>query len=77
MLGLGSGRNMTSLADQYRRKGDEASLAEMDSDNPFMRRTYAKIARHWHELAERSEREEATAVNPVQSASPEAQTVVS
>jgi hypothetical protein len=49
--------------------------ALFDHHNPFMHRTYAKIERHWQELAERqalaerSEREEATTVNPVQSAS--------
>jgi len=63
---------MTSIADQYRRKGDEASLAEMDADDPFVCRMYAKIARHWHELAERAEREEGTAVHPARSAIPKA-----
>ena len=63
---------MTSIADQYRRKGDEASLAEMDADDPFVCRMYAKIARHWHELAERAEREVGTA-HPVRSAIPEAE----
>jgi hypothetical protein len=53
---------MDTLADQYRRKGDESKLAEMEADIPFMRQVLSKIAAHWHELADRVERQE-TAVD--------------
>jgi hypothetical protein len=52
---------MGTLADQYRRKADEATLAEMDAENPFTRRVFSKVAAHWHELADRVERQEAAA----------------
>jgi hypothetical protein len=52
---------MTSLADEYMGKAQEARRMEVESQDPFMRRTYAKLARHWHELAERVQREEAAA----------------
>jgi hypothetical protein len=50
-------------ADDYRRKGDEATLAAMDSDNRFVRQMYARLAHHWHELAERVERQQAAAAD--------------
>ncbi len=50
---------MVIKAEEYLRKGDEATLAKMDSANPFVRHIYSKIAQHWHELAERIEREQA------------------
>jgi hypothetical protein len=52
---------MGTLADQYRRKADEATLAEMDAENPFSRRVFSKIAAHWHELADRVEHQKAAA----------------
>jgi hypothetical protein len=52
-------RVMGTLADQYRRKGDESKLAEIEADIPLMRHVFSKIAAHWHELADRVEREEA------------------
>jgi hypothetical protein len=54
---------MMTEADEYRRKGDEATLAEMDSENPFVRQMHAKLAHHWHELAERVERQQAAAAD--------------
>ena len=59
------------LTDQYRRKADEATLAEMDAENPFSRRVFSKIAAHWHELADRVERQEAAegTDEPIQPAS--------
>jgi hypothetical protein len=50
---------MTSLADEYLRRAQEAHVMETESQDPFMRRTYGKMARHWLELAERVRREEA------------------
>ena len=61
---------MMTLSDEYRRKGDEATLAEMDSENPFVRQMYAKLAHHWHELAERVERQQAAAVDSPEPAEP-------
>jgi hypothetical protein len=52
---------MTSLADEYTAKAEEALVMEVEAQDPFIRRTYAKLARHWHELAERVRREEAAA----------------
>jgi hypothetical protein len=52
---------MGTLADQYRRKGDEANLAEIDADHPLMRHVFSKVATHWHELADRVEHQEAAA----------------
>ena len=49
---------MTSLADEYIGKAQEAFVMEAEAQDPFMRQTYAKLAGHWHELAERVEREE-------------------
>jgi hypothetical protein len=55
-------------ADEYRRKRDEeAALARTDSAIPFVRQMHAKLAYHWHELAERVERhqhQQAAAAEP-------------
>ena len=61
---------MMTLSDEYRRKGDEATLAEMDSENPFVRQMYAKLAHHWHELAERVESQQAAAADDPESPQP-------
>ena len=53
---------MTSLADEYLRRAQEAHVMETESQDPFMRRTYRKIARHWLDLAGRVRREEAAAI---------------
>ena len=58
---------MTSLADEYMRKAQEAFVMEAEAQDPFMQRTYAKLARHWHELAERVRREEASASENIES----------
>jgi hypothetical protein len=50
----------------YLRKGDEATLAGTDAANPFVRQMYAKIAHHWHELAERVERQRAAPDDPAE-----------
>jgi hypothetical protein len=50
---------MTSLADEYLKRAQEAHVMERESQDPFMRPTYGKIARHWLELAERVRRQEA------------------
>lgn len=50
---------MRTLAETYREKGEEASLQALDDPDPFTRQTYTKIAGHWHELADRLEREDA------------------
>jgi hypothetical protein len=52
---------MGTLADLYRLKGDEATLAEMEADHPLTRHILSKVAAHWHELADRVERQEAAA----------------
>jgi hypothetical protein len=51
---------MSSLADEYRAKALEVSVMELETHDPFVRQTYAKLYRHWCELAERVEREGAT-----------------
>jgi hypothetical protein len=51
---------MTS-ADEYRGRAHEAQVMELETHDPFMRRTYAKLASHWLELAERFERDDAAA----------------
>jgi hypothetical protein len=50
---------MSLLANEYRAKALEVSVMELETDNTFMRQTYAKLYKHWLELAERVEREEA------------------
>ena len=51
-------------ADQYRRKrDDEATLARTASENPFVCQMHVKLAYHWHELAERVERQQAAAAD--------------
>ena len=52
---------MNSIADEYRGKAQEAQVTELETHDPFMRRAYSKLARHWNELADRVEREEAAA----------------
>ena len=48
---------MTSIA-EYRGKAHEAHVTELETHDPFLRRSYSKLARHWNELADRVEREE-------------------
>ena len=57
---------MMTDADEYRRKGDEATLAEMDSEIPFVRQMYAKVANHWYELANQVERQQAAAADDLE-----------
>jgi hypothetical protein len=52
-------QTMTSLVDEYLMRAQEAHVLETESGDPFMCRSYGKIARHWLELAERVRREEA------------------
>jgi hypothetical protein len=42
-------------------KGDEANMAEIDAEYPLTRHIFSKLAAHWHELADRVERQEAAA----------------
>ena len=49
---------MPSIADEYRGKAHEAQVTELETHDPFLRRSYAKLAGHWNELADRVEREE-------------------
>ena len=49
---------MTSIADEYRGKAHEAEVMELETHDPFLRRAYSKVARHWRELADRVDREE-------------------
>jgi phage shock protein A len=49
---------MPSIADEYRGKAHEAQVTELETHDPFLRRSYAKLAAHWNELADRVEREE-------------------
>jgi len=49
---------MLTLAETYRRKGEEASLQAQEDPRPFTRQTYAKIADHWHELADQVEQQD-------------------
>lgn len=48
---------MTSSA-EYRGNAQEAQVMEQETPDPFLRRSYSKLARHWNELADRVEREE-------------------
>jgi hypothetical protein len=50
---------MSSIADEYRAKAIEASVMEMETHDAFVGQTYLKLYKHWLELAERVEREEA------------------
>jgi hypothetical protein len=52
---------MGKLAHLYRLKGDEANLAVIDADHPLTRHILSKVAAHWHELADRVERQETAA----------------
>jgi hypothetical protein len=52
---------MTSIADEYRGRAHEAQVMELETHDPFLRRSYSKLARHWNELANRLEREETAA----------------
>ena len=49
---------MPSIADEYRGRALEAQVTELETHDPFLRRSYSKLARHWNELADRVEREE-------------------
>ena len=53
---------MTSNA-EYRGKAHEAHVTELETHDPFLRRSYAKLAGHWNELADRVEREEVRRVS--------------
>jgi hypothetical protein len=57
-LGSHYWRQMLTLAETYRQKGEEASLQAREDSGPFTRQTYEKIADHWHELADRIEQED-------------------
>jgi len=48
---------MASMVDEYRGKAHEAHVTELETHDPFLRRSYSKLARHWNELADRVERE--------------------
>ena len=52
---------MNSLANGFRGKAHEAQVMELETHDPFLRRVYAKVATHWLQLAERTEREELAA----------------
>ena len=49
---------MTSITDEFRGKAQEAQVMELETHDPFLRRAYSKVARHWRELADRVDREE-------------------
>jgi len=49
---------MPSIVDEYRGKAHEANVTELETHDPFLRRSYSKLASHWNELADRVEREE-------------------
>ena len=49
---------MTSITDEFRGKAQEAQVMELETHDPFLRRAYSKLARHWSELADRVDREE-------------------
>ena len=59
---------MPSIVDECRRKAHEAHVAELETHDPFLRRSYAKLAGHWNELADRDEREEKPRVSKRQPA---------
>jgi hypothetical protein len=50
---------MALLATEYRAKALEVSVMELETRDPFVRQTFAKLYKHWLELAARVEREEA------------------
>lgn len=52
---------MISPANGFRGKAHEAQVMELETHDPFLRRVYAKVAAHWLEVAERTEREELAA----------------
>lgn len=54
---------MPSIVDEYRGKAHEAHVTELETHDPFLRRAYSKLNRHWNELADRIEREEKTRVS--------------
>ena len=62
---------MTSLADEYLRRAQGAHVMETELQDPFMRTTYGKIARHWLELAERVRREEAAGASGAEHIDPQ------
>ena len=64
---------MSSLAEQYRRKADDAADAAGTAENYFMQRMQTKIATHWRDLAERVERQAASGADPVSSIKPPAE----
>ena len=49
---------MGTLAETYRRKGDEAAIQGAHARDPFIHRMSLTIADHWHTLADRIERAE-------------------
>jgi hypothetical protein len=55
---------MNSLANEYRGKAHEAHVTELETHDPFLRRAYSKLARHWNEVADRVEREETAGSRP-------------
>ena len=57
---------MPSIADEYRGKAHEAQVTELETLDPFLRRSYSKLAGHWNELADRVEREEKRRVSKSQ-----------
>jgi hypothetical protein len=49
---------MNSVANGFRGKAHEAQVMELETHDPYLRRVHAKVATHWLQLAERTEREE-------------------
>jgi hypothetical protein len=64
---------LSSLAEQYRRKADDAAASSSTAENYFMQRMQTKIATHWRDLAERVERQAASGADPVSSIKPSAE----
>ena len=59
-----------SLAEQYRRKAEDAAAGANAADNPFSQRMHKKIAAHWHELAHRVDRQETAGADAMSSIAP-------
>lgn len=54
---------MNTLSEMYLRKGEEAVAATETEKSAFLRYMWDKVADHWHELAERVDRQDAAGID--------------
>ncbi len=64
---------MSSLAEQYRQKAQDAASAASEAENYFLQRMHTKIAAHWRDLAERVDRQASVGADPVSNITPPAE----